>query len=132
MYDVGGMTQLPRKGKVCIVTSSIKDVMVLRQHGFPAICFNGESYGTNENSDSGKLVKQTITSLKKRFAHVVIMLDNDEPGRTASAKISRITNTAEVLLHGSKDISDFQKKYKPQKTFRTLKKSLAKTFHAKA
>lgn len=123
---MGGLLQLPKKGNLCIITSSIKDVMVLRQHGFPAICFNGEAYGVNKNSTSGKFVSDTITILKKRFKNVILFLDNDEPGIQAAVKLQQINSIPLMCLTVEKDISDYQKKKGTHKTFRILKKMLSK------
>lgn len=122
--------QLPRKGKLCIITSSIKDVMVFKQHGFPAICFNGESYGINKDSESGKTVASTINILKKRYSYLLLFLDNDDPGVKASIKLQQMHHVPYTVSPAKelKDISDYQKKYGPQKTFRTIKKLISKQF----
>ena len=122
--------QLPRKGALCIITSSIKDVMVLRQHGFPAICFNGETYGSTKGSDSGKVVAAIIEVLRKRFKRVMLFLDNDEAGIKASIKWERNYSIPYAVLKtpGLKDVSDYQKRNGPHKTFRTIKRIISKTF----
>lgn len=128
--DIGGLMQLPKKGTICVITSSIKDVMVLRQHGFPAICFNGETYGVTKGSDSGKVVATIIEVLKKRFKRVLLFLDNDEAGVKSSIKWERNYNVPYTVLKTPKlkDISDYQKKYGPHKTFRIIKRLVSKKF----
>lgn len=105
--------------------------MVLRQHGFPAICFNGEAYGSTKGSDSGRVVGSIIDILRKRFKRVLLFLDNDEAGIVASSKLGRNYNVQFITLKTPKckDISDYQKRYGTYKTHRILKKLIAKTFN---
>lgn len=104
--------------------------MVLRQHGFPAICFNGEFYGNTKDSASGKVVSTIVDALKKRYKRVLLFLDNDEAGIKASIQLSRNYNVPYGVLKTPrlKDISDYQKKHGPHKTFRIIKKIISKTF----
>jgi hypothetical protein len=84
--DIGGLFQLPQKGSVLFITSSIKDIMVLRQHGFNAVCFNGEGYGTSDKSYSE--LQPFIVGLKKRFKHIILFLDSDDAGVSYAMKLS--------------------------------------------
>jgi hypothetical protein len=84
--DIGGLFQLPQKGSVLFITSSIKDIMVLRQHGFNAVCFNGEGYGTSDKSYSE--IQPFVVGLKKRFKHIILFLDSDDAGLNYSVKLS--------------------------------------------
>jgi hypothetical protein len=128
--DVGGFYQLPRKGVLCFITSSIKDIMVLRQHGFPAICFNGEGYGKGDNEPTNKVVTTYASILAKRFRYRLLLLDHDEAGISASAVISRKLKVPYVTtgFESAKDISDYQRKHGPNKTFRLLKKLIKSKF----
>lgn len=124
--DVGGIEQLPKKGKLLIITSSIKDVMVFTQHGFPAICFNGEGYGCDQSSESYFVVKNTIKALRKRFGKIVLFLDSDGPGIANASKFSRLHKVPFTYTNCEKDPSDFQRRFGPKVTFRTIKKKLSK------
>ena len=130
--DVGGFFQLQKRGVICFVTSSIKDVMVLRQHGFPAICFNGETYGTSENGDASKVVDMYFKILKSRFKYICLFLDHDSAGISSSAILGRKHRVPFVTTGSSeKDISDFQKKYGVYKTYRLVKKLIRSQFKNK-
>jgi hypothetical protein len=124
--DVGGISQLPKKGKLLVITSSIKDVMVFRQHGIPAICFNGEGYGCDKMSESYEVVKNTLRGLRKRFTHMVLFFDSDRVGRVNSARFSELHKVPYTFVLKRKDPSDFQKAYGCVVTFRTIKKALSK------
>lgn len=120
--------QLPKKGRLLIITSSLKDVMVLTQHGFPAICFNGEGYGCDPGTSSFEPVKLTIKALRRRFSKIAVLFDSDEAGRQLAEKFSRHHKVPIILIGPQKDPSDFQRKHGSKKTFRELKKSLSKAF----
>lgn len=103
--------------------------MVLRQHGFPAICFNGESYGKGDNEPTNKVLTTYATILAKRFRYRLLFLDNDAPGIAAAAVIGRKIKTPYVTTGSSfKDISDYQKKYGPNRTYRLIKKLIKSKF----
>lgn len=124
--DIGGMYQLPRKGKLLLITSSIKDIMVLRQHGFNAICFNGEGYGTSDKSYSE--LRPYIIGLNKRFENIILFLDADDAGVSYSMKLASKLRCKYILLPKEKDISDYQKKYGVRSAFRMVKKLISKKF----
>lgn len=103
--------------------------MVLRQHGFPAICFNGESYGKGDNEPTNKILQTYASIVKKRFKYQLLFLDNDAPGIAAASVISKKTGISYVTTGSKfKDISDYQRKYGPQKTYRKLKKIITSKF----
>lgn len=124
--DIGGMFQLTRKGKLLLITSSIKDIMVLKQHGFQAICFNGEGYGTSDKSYNE--LRPYIIGLKKRFENIVLFLDADDAGVSYSMKLASKLKCKYIILPKEKDISDYQKKYGVISTFRLVKKLISKKF----
>ena len=66
--DIQGWQQLPEKGDLLILTSSLKDVMLLYQLGYNAIALHGES-------DIPSPVM--IEHLKGRFKRIVFFYDND-------------------------------------------------------
>lgn len=124
--DIGGANALPKKGKLCFITSSIKDCMVLRVLGFGAVCMQGEGYGIN--GKTSEVMKELVGSLKKRFNHVVLLLDNDDSGIKFAAELSKAFNLPSLLLDGAKDISDHIAKYGYYRTHRKIKKRLSKHF----
>lgn len=124
--DISGFDQLPYRGKLLIITSSMKDVMVLHEQGYNAIAFNGEGYGTS-NSTSSQFIESIIRQLQRRFEYVIFFMDNDAPGRKYSEKLSFKYGCPFMLLpEGPKDISDYICKYGVRKTKKIMKKILSK------
>lgn len=77
-FLVQGYRQLPECGDVLFVTSSLKDVATIYEAGFPAIAAHGEGYS---------LPIGLGEELKQRFKKVVVLYDNDNAGRSNSARI---------------------------------------------
>ena len=107
---VQGWNQLPEKGDLCIITSSLKDSMLFYSYGYAA-CAPG--------SESGFIPEDKLKELKSRFKEVLIFFDNDEPGIKNAAKFAakynlKYTNIPEE--YKQKDITDFYKKYKRERT----------------
>lgn len=95
--------QLPPSGNLVVICSSLKDALCLwAQSGIPCIAPQGEAYSIS---------KTACNELKKRFKHVVICLDNDEPGKADALKMSKETGFPfKTLPEGyGKDISDIYK-----------------------
>jgi len=72
---VFGFEVLPQKGKHLLIAGGEKDVMTLYSLNLNAICFN------SENSD---MDEELLKSLKARFRDIVILFDNDAPGKKFS------------------------------------------------
>lgn len=99
-YDVQGYEQLPKKGDVCIITKSLKDVMCLYEMGIPAI---------SPSSESTWLPDTVLEDILKRFKRVLICFDRDGPGMRNLRKISLKTGLNGLIMHKkfkAKDISD--------------------------
>ena len=99
-YDVQGYEQLPKKGDVCIITKSLKDVMCLYEMGIPAI---------SPSSESTWLPDTILEDILKRFKRVLICFDRDGPGMRNLRKISLKTGLNGLIMHKkfkAKDISD--------------------------
>jgi hypothetical protein len=102
---VQGEGVLPKKGKLLIVTKSLKDVMCLYELGYISIA---------PTTEKTLPTKQYIDKQKERFKRIVLFLDNDETGIEMSKKHSIETNIPYILIpdkYECKDISDFVKKY---------------------
>lgn len=102
-----GYNQLPEQGEVVVITGGEKDVLSLASHGFPAICFNSETFHIGEKA---------IENLSHRFDNIYIMYDSDATGDKESSKIeSRYRDrygVRKILLplpgtKLSKDVSDY-------------------------
>lgn len=131
--DVWGLDQLPKKGQILFITSSLKDVMMLYELGYNAIAFNGEGYGVGDG-DSAKVVREVINKLEKRFAYILFYMDNDAAGLKFGVKLSEqyrkkyITN----LPNTPKDISDYSLKKGFYNARRNIKRLLREVFRIKS
>lgn len=74
---IQGYLQLPKTGKILIITKSLKDVIVLYKLGIPAIAPQAENH---------LLSKKVIADLKTRFDNIFVLFDNDEAGLKGSEK----------------------------------------------
>ena len=113
---IQGFEQLPKKGKLLVVTKSMKDVMCLYSMGIPACA---------PNSETQFLSKSMINELKSRFETIVVLYDNDLPGIQNMNKFKKqypeLIYTWIPRKYGSKDISDFYKMNKRSKTLNLIK-----------
>jgi len=101
--------------------------MVLKQHGFNAICFSGE--GTGTTAATFEVVRPYVKGLQKRFEHVVLFLDGDEAGINFTRILSQKLRVKSINLDAKcKDISDYQKINGIYRTKKIIKKKLSKCF----
>lgn len=128
LTDVQGYVNLPEKGRIVIITSSMKDLMVLHEMKYNAIAFNSESIPTR--GESGDFIAKTIDNLKKRFDRVILFLDNDTAGKEYSEKISKKYNIEFILLPDKmpKDVSDMVQKYGFRRSKKLVNKLIAKPY----
>lgn len=100
-YDILGYNALPKKGKVLIITSSLKDAMVIQSMGFPSIA---------PSSESTLLDKAFIKELKKRFKYIFVLMDDDCAGHASATKYEVDYKLLNLTPYGfnkfGKDISD--------------------------
>lgn len=100
-YDVQGYEQLPKKGEICIITKSLKDVMCLYEMGIPAV---------SPSSESTFIPESVLVDLKKRFKKIIIIFDRDQAGFKNVRKIIKKYKDLDFLFINkkfkSKDISD--------------------------
>lgn len=116
---IQGYEQLPKNGKLLVITKSMKDVMCLYSMGISAISPNSEVLFIGEN---------ILDSLKKRFEYIVVLYDQD---RTGLYNMAKIRHQYPTLLYAvipkkyeAKDISDFYKKHGKKKTQNLIKEYL--------
>ena len=116
---IQGYNQLPKTGKLLVITKSMKDCLTLYSLGISAIAPNSENIFISDT---------LLENLKKRFKYIVVMYDNDIPGISNMRKIKK--KHPELLYYfiprkyEVKDISDFYKKYKKKKTLEFIKESI--------
>jgi hypothetical protein len=125
-----GYSQLQKKGRILFITSSLKDVIVLRGLGFNAIALNGEGYGSAEDSTSGKELRKKINQLEKRFEHIIFYMNNDVPGRQFNMQLGRTYNKKYIQnpINKPKDPSDYIVRYGVRRTKQMLQKQLSHLF----
>lgn len=99
-----GYEQLPKTGKVCVITKSQKDCMTLYSLGIPACAPNSETIIPND---------AIIKDLKSRFTYIIALWDNDYTGisflNKFRKKYSDLIYTWIPRKLESKDISDYYK-----------------------
>lgn len=113
---VQGYKQLPKTGKLLIITKSMKDVMCFASFGIPAIAPNSENLFISDSM---------LKDLKERFKNIVVFYDNDLPG---ISNLNKIHKQHPELLYfwipkkfKAKDFSDFYKKYGRENTTKAIK-----------
>jgi len=103
---IQGYNQCAKRGDLCIITSSLKDVMCLFEMGISAIALQSEMQMPSE---------ETIKELKTRFKKVAVFYDNDfdnvnNPGQSMASKICTKYHLRNIVipdLYEIKDPSDY-------------------------
>ena len=113
---IQGYDQLPKKGKLLVITKSMKDSMCLYSCGITACAPNSENLFISD---------KVLDDLKNRFENIVVLYDNDRPGLYNMAKIRKehpeLTYVFIPKKYGSKDISDFYKDHGRKETLNLIK-----------
>ena len=113
---IQGYDQLPKKGKLLVITKSMKDSMCLYSCGITACA---------PNSENLFIPDKVLEGLKNRFENIVVLYDNDRPGLYNMAKIRKehpeLTYVFIPKRYGSKDISDFYKDHGRKETLNLIK-----------
>jgi hypothetical protein len=113
---IQGYDQLPKKGKLLVITKSMKDSMCLYSCGITACA---------PNSENLFIPDKVLEDLKNRFENIVVLYDNDKPGLYNMAKIRKehpeLTYVFIPKKYGSKDISDFYKDHGRKETLNLIK-----------
>ena len=113
---IQGYDQLPKKGKLLVITKSMKDSMCLYSCGITACAPNSENLFISD---------KVLDDLKNRFENIVVLYDNDRPGLYNMAKIRKehpeLTYVFIPNRYGSKDISDFYKDHGRKETLNLIK-----------
>lgn len=116
--DLQGMKQLPKSGKLLILASAMKEVLVLKKLGYTAIAAGGE--GNN-------IPKKILDFLFACFKKVIILYDNDKPGLMYAKQLSNTIECSFIhipLEHKEKNISDYVEKYGLEEGDKLMKKLL--------
>lgn len=111
-----GYEQLPKTGKVCVITKSQKDCMTLYSLGIPACAPNSETVIPNET---------IISDLKSRFKYIICLWDNDYTGisflNKFRHKYPELIYTWIPRVLKAKDISDYYKENGKKETIKLIK-----------
>ena len=104
-------------GDDLVITKSLKDVMVLYEHGITAIAPCSENLFVSDSQ---------YDKLKRKYKHIYLFYDTDQPGIKAMCKIKKQYPDLRVLFlprHGNdKDISDFRKAHGSKNTVELINK----------
>lgn len=113
---IQGFDQLPKSGKLLVITKSMKDVMCLHSCGITACAPNSENLFVSDS---------VLEDLKNRFKYIVVFYDSDRPGLYNMAKIRKehpeLIYTYIPRRFGSKDISDFYADHGRRETLNLIK-----------
>ena len=104
-YAIQGLKQLPDKGELLIITSSMKDVLVLNILGYNAIALGGEG---------NRIPDKILDYLWACFDNIVVFYDNDKAGLEYGVKLSEEIGAGNIHIpvkYKEKDISDFVDQY---------------------
>lgn len=117
---IQGYRQLPKNGKLLVITKSLKDCACLYSMGIPACAPQSET----------QFISNTILEdLRQRFDKIVLLFDLDETGIKFSKKIKKEYPFIKVTLlprtKRCKDISDYYKKYGREETLNMIKQKLS-------
>jgi hypothetical protein len=123
---IQGYKQLPEKGKLLVITKSMKDSMLLSSLGIPAVAPNSETQFVSE-----KLLEE----FKSRFKNIVLLYDSDLTGVRFMNKIRKQYHDLIICMiprkYEAKDISDFYQKYGKSKTVEVIKEYINYIKHEK-
>lgn len=103
---VQGWKQLPEKGKMVVITKSMKEVMALYELGIPAIA---------EQTETVVMDNRRIVHLKGRFPLIITNGDPDRTGKLLMIKSRRAYRTICLTFNDrpkyGKDITEFIARY---------------------
>lgn len=113
---IQGYDQLPKTGKLLVITKSMKDTMCLYSMGI-ASC--------SPNSETQFISNTLLEELKNRFEHIVVLFDNDYTGITFMNRTKKLhpelIYTWIPFKYKAKDISDYYKEYGRKETLNLIK-----------
>jgi hypothetical protein len=99
--DIQGMKQLPTRGEMLIITSSMKDLLVLKVLGYNAIALGGEG---------NRIPAKILDYLHASFDKILVFYDNDLAGINYGRKLASEIDSEYFYIpeiYKEKDISDF-------------------------
>lgn len=113
---IQGFDQLPKSGKLLVITKSMKDCLSMYSCGITAIAPCSENLFVSD---------VVLEDLKKRFKYIVVFYDNDLPGVINMRKIRKEHPELNFFFiprkYEAKDFSDFYAKYGRKKILEIIK-----------
>lgn len=101
---IQGFKQLPKSGKLVVITKSMKDSAALYEYGIPSC---------SPNSETQWISDKVLSDLKSRFKYIVVFFDNDLAGIRNLNKIKKLYPELNYFFiprkYKCKDFSDFRK-----------------------
>lgn len=119
---IQGSEQLTHNKSYLIILSSLKDLLAFNQLGINNI------EAVAPDSENAMISDDFMRSAIKHYKKVMVLFDNDEPGKNASIKYSQKHKINSINLELSKDLSDSVRDYGIEKArealFSLLKKAI--------
>lgn len=115
-----GYKQLPKTGDYLCITKSMKDCIALNRLGIAAVSPNSETLFIDDKK---------LQEFKQRFKHIIILYDNDRPGKYNMAKIRREypeLNYYFLPNYLEKDVTDTIKRIGFEKMEKLVKEFISK------
>lgn len=94
---VQGIANIPKTADLLLITKSLKDVMILKLLGYPAVATNNES---------SWLPEQVWEKFKTRYKTKVILFDNDAAGIRNAAVFSEQYDLKSIIVPAERDVTD--------------------------
>jgi hypothetical protein len=110
---IQGTDQLKFDQPNLIITSSLKDLMTLKNFGF-----NAEYIAPD--SESSMIPSGAMAMYKMKYKNIITLFDNDEAGIVGTNKFKEAYDILGVVLPLSKDVSDSVRDYGLVKTREVL------------
>lgn len=120
--DINLYDQLPYFGDQLIITSSMKDALLLIKFGYTAIAPQGEGYSLDDPK---------YEALKQMFSEIIIFFDADQRGFELAPQRAEEMECSWVYIpeeYESKDITDFYTQHGGLKTYHLLNKIFKSNF----
>lgn len=102
---IQGSEQLTFECKYLIITSSLKDLLSFNSLGI------GNIESIAPDSENTMLPKLKMQEYLEKYERVIVLFDNDKPGKRAMQKYHEVHGTNKVLLEMEKDLSDSVKEH---------------------
>lgn len=115
-----GYKQLPKTGEYLCITKSMKDCIALNRLGVAAVSPNSETLFIDDKK---------LQEFKQRFKHIIVLYDNDRPGKYNMARIRREypeLNYYFLPNYLEKDITDTIKRIGFEKMEKLVKEFISK------